>query len=576
MSGRAAGGKGGRPSSELTVAQKKQKKVDDQRESRDQKKVVLSDAVNSSHIAFVVGEAPFGHVTFDPNLPITTTVDGTSVDEFVDFLFSAVEHRFCLLELLHDSPFLDNPNPVLKFASPEHRAMLNQAANQKQLEPLVHFTNPPQANPPTAISSDLLKRHKFYIDHVNVLQGFLFSQAADDGGVSCFIKQSSIIKYGSDSKIIRFLSFNVDVLHDGHDVVLYDCQTLASYLQYLQPGEPLEDAELAATARVRTSEKYFGILGQIADQGGVGMYPPISQHHFWGDKTKRDLVLREFMMPGIYRSIPYDIPDTEDAPGTNWNDISWTDLCESFWSGLRADYADSTIPVLDKAPTFFPDSDGLVIKPTNHFCAAIGMVFVFNEGDGVVAKTSSGVVYDTPAEWFGNIALDQLVVRVEPYNEELRKNEFRAFFLFKNSQLFKSSIIRTSLGEDGRITKHEHLGFLKKEPNSNAESAQFKRTVGLWVRGFNGYPNTILKGFQRGAKTAGIRQPIFFEGVTYRVDFSRDKVCGPPTQNWISEVTPVAPGDSFCFYANEHWFVAYHIHEGFLHFMNKYWGNWPN
>ena len=136
--------------------------------------------------------------------------------------------------------------------------------------------------------------------------------------------------------------------------------------------------------------------------------------------------------------------------------------------------------------------------------------------------------------------------------------------------------------KDGRITKHEHIGFFPKdqiqnEPNHDPDKkSEFMKTVGLFDRGFNGYPHQILKGFLSAAKEAGIvRQPVFVEGVTYRIDFSRDNLCGP-TNNMISEVTPVAPGDAFCFYANEHWFVAYHIHEGFLHFMNKHWEKWPN
>ena len=98
MSTRTTGNKGGRPSSDLTPAAKKKKKVDDQRDSRDNKKTVLSDAVHSAHVAFVMGCEPFGYVSFDPNEPISTCSDPTTVAEFVEYLFSGVKHRFCLLK----------------------------------------------------------------------------------------------------------------------------------------------------------------------------------------------------------------------------------------------------------------------------------------------------------------------------------------------------------------------------------------------------------------------------------------------------------------------------------------------
>ena len=176
---------------------------------------------------------------------------------------------------------------------------------------------------------------------------------------------------------------------------------------------------------------------------------------------------------------------------------------------------------------------------------------------------------------------------MEPYNKNLKSKEYRYFFGYKDSTLMKISLTRTSIDHHGRMTKHEHVGFYhdpndnedyKKDPNWKAADDAEKKLIydayKMYGRNFNAAPKEIKTAVQLA--NMDNRNNFFCEGVVYRIDFVRDNFRTKKKEVIVNEITPVPPGDAFCWYANEHWFIANELDEMFNVFLLKHWRKWPN
>ena len=577
--------------SPLTEEQKKEKKRKSEAERRKKKKEKTEVERNNAAVLYVLGDAQFGRVKFDPTDDIHTRVDDDhTVGALADWIFESSKNRYDVLKLML-SLGMFAPDPSLSpmnISNPNLPTQLDQAAAAPNAPPpLVGIVDPNAAvHGAVELSRDALNQMTFDIQHQAMISGFLLYRG---GGIPYFTTQSSMIKHGTNPKVIEWISKNFDVIYDGHDFSPYELNTLAEFMSF---GEPPEYELPPNLPDVKTVDYYFGILGRISHVGGTGLYPPNSLNYLFSMKDRRDWLYKNFMLPNLYWTMPFDIPASDGVtPEILWDNVTWNDVAKFLWSLIVVRYKDLDniyIPSED-----FNETPGLVIKPTSFVCGGQGIAFLTPQKNAsgevitIVAKNIHDEVLLSPQAWFNDFKNSQTKFRVEPLIHAVRDKEYRFFFAFVKGSLTKLSCCRTKYSNDGSLVKYEHVGhykiadfepgyfFIDPEDNKKKVDSEVHDSFHFFNRHITGYPEKFKEAVQKVEEEQ--RAVFFVEGLAYRFDLCRYKLDDDKTVDmFLNEVTLCPPGDAFCYDGNAHWFVAVRLHDVFLRYMSVWWRKWPN
>ena len=201
-------GVGAKKRTSLTEEQKRENKRQKEAARRKKNKDQTEEQRNNAAILYILGDSDFGRVEFDPSQDIYTSLNNNhTVDALADWIFASVKNWNNVVKLMLSQGLLATDASPIGIADPNLATLLDEAVSSPNAPPsLIQLVNP---NPGVILSREALNDNNFHLQHQALISGFLLSL---DGGSPYFTTQSTIIKHGTNAKIVEWISRNFDVV----------------------------------------------------------------------------------------------------------------------------------------------------------------------------------------------------------------------------------------------------------------------------------------------------------------------------------------------------------------------------
>lgn len=638
----------GRKGSNMTKEQKAAAKNERQKRDTAEKKQVEVSQLQKSRVLFVVGGNSCCSRRCKQSERTIYSEDAKTeeaktslekVKELAAWLVATPLHGYCLVELLTGNQLFRESrlgagnldDPIVDFNTDLCKTSMEQHVLTEKLKPLYSVVKEGGVNGvlPTLVADGEMS---FDICHVNLLLGHIHSTIAGDEATVAFVKQSSFLSLSENKALFKFLAANFEVVFDGHDQGLYTLQdamqesvtgsaegdavakaaegavvgsAVAAEAAPLGNGDPVVDLNTDD----REVWKYWDLWSAFGNNG-CGMYPPPFQQFFYSDMVKRDRVFRESMLPFAFATLeekPYHVGDKD----IEFEKLTWLELGEHFWrklhaantdpNGLRYENPRAQIPCLNHDT--FLQSKGLVIKPTGayHVASVICFVKIDNSKKPAVVTAHGiqpGNILTSPKAYLDQFRSREVVVKVEPFNDEVKGHEYSVYYKFHEGVMKKVSIARSLYTDQGQFVRKEHVGLKKIENEPDYFERNDNGQVKLDEHGAKAICREVVttrklkrdliipRRVKEQVRNPNGRFNLYVEGMVYRFDFQNDyfmwggkddggNIIDPPKW-YLNSIKPVPSGVMLLHNISNEWYIAATLVESFHHFLKKNWANWPN